>query len=95
MSVLVGPMQVAGRIVEFAGGRQLRAVTVGLLAMLVMLAALLLLLALSGAGWPAFLFAALYGASNGVMTIVRGTVPAELYGREQYGSLLGRSLAST
>jgi MFS family permease len=90
VSVLVGPMQVAGRIVEFAGGRRLRAVTVGLVAMLVMLLALALLMTLRGAGAAAFLFAALYGASNGVMTIVRGTVPAELYGRADYGALLGR-----
>jgi hypothetical protein len=34
-------------------------------------------------------FAALYGASNGVMTIVRGTVPAEIWGREGYGGLTG------
>ncbi|HUG25101.1 MFS transporter [Piscinibacter sp.] len=90
VSVLVGPMQVAGRIVEFAGGRRLRAVTTGLVAMLVMLVSLVLLWSLSGAGWLAFAFAALYGASNGVMTIVRGTVPAELHGRDGYGSLLGR-----
>ena len=90
VSVLVGPMQVAGRIVEFAGGRRLRAVTIGLVAMLVMLVSLVLLWGLSGAGWLAFAFAALYGASNGVMTIVRGTVPAELHGRDGYGNLLGR-----
>jgi predicted MFS family arabinose efflux permease len=90
VSMLVGPMQVAGRIVEFAGGRRVRAVTTGLVAMLVTLVALMLLSTLSGAGWLAFTFAALYGASNGVMTIVRGTVPAELYGRDGYGSLLGR-----
>jgi hypothetical protein len=34
----------------------------------------------------AFLFAALYVAGNGVMTIVRGTVPAELYGCDRYGT---------
>jgi MFS family permease len=34
-------------------------------------------------------FAVLYGASNGVMTIVRGTVPAEIWGREGYGGLTG------
>ena len=34
-------------------------------------------------------FAILYGASNGVMTIVRGTVPAEIWGREGYGGLTG------
>ena len=38
----------------------------------------------------AVLFAVLYGWSNGVLTIVRGTVPAELFGREGYGALLGR-----
>jgi predicted MFS family arabinose efflux permease len=90
VSTLVGPMQVLGRIVEFTGGRNLRAVTTGFVAMVVMLAALLCLYGLSGPGWVAFGFAALYGASNGVMTIVRGTVPAELYGREGYGGLLGR-----
>ena len=34
-----------------------------------------------------------YGLSNGVMTIVRGTVPAEFFGRAAYGSLLGRLAA--
>jgi len=38
----------------------------------------------------AFAFAVLYGWSNGVMTIVRGTVPAALFGRRNYGALLGR-----
>ena len=31
-----------------------------------------------------------YGWANGVMTIVRGTVPAELFGHRDYGALLGR-----
>ncbi len=35
----------------------------------------------------------LYGASNGVLTIVRGIVPAELFGRTAFGSTLG-SLAA-
>jgi hypothetical protein len=38
----------------------------------------------------AFAFAVLYGWSNGVMTIVRGTVPVVLFGRRNYGALLGR-----
>jgi hypothetical protein len=38
----------------------------------------------------AFAFAILYGWSNGVMTIVRGTVPGILFGRRNYGALLGR-----
>ena len=35
----------------------------------------------------------LYGAGNGVMTIVRGTVPIELYGREHYGAVNGAMAA--
>ena len=31
----------------------------------------------------------MYGIGNGVMTIVRGTLPAELYGRETYGAISG------
>lgn len=34
--------------------------------------------------------ACLYGIGNGLMTIVRGVVPAELYGRRDYGILLGK-----
>jgi hypothetical protein len=32
----------------------------------------------------------LYGWSNGVMTIVRGTVPGVVFGARDYGALLGR-----
>jgi len=89
VAVVVGPMQVAGRIAEFLAGSRVKAISVGTIAMAVMLIALGLLLAVREAGWIAFAYAALYGASNGVLTIVRGTVPAELFGREGYGALLG------
>lgn len=35
------------------------------------------------------LFAMCYGAPNGILTIARGTVPAELFGSQQQGALLG------
>jgi hypothetical protein len=31
----------------------------------------------------------IYGASNGVFTIVRGAMPAELFGRAHYGAING------
>jgi hypothetical protein len=34
-------------------------------------------------------FAALYGASNGLMTILRALLPPELFGREDYGTIQG------
>jgi hypothetical protein len=38
----------------------------------------------------ALVFVIPYGWANGIMTIVRGTVPAELFGQRGYGALLGR-----
>ena len=87
---LIGPMQVAGRIMEFAFNRHIRALAVGTLAFALMALALLVLAQVRGIWIVAMAFAILYGWSNGVMTIVRGTVPAELFGHRGYGALLGR-----
>jgi len=87
---LIGPMQVAGRVMEFAFGRHLRALAVGTLAFGLMAAALALFTQVRGVWIVALAFAMVYGWSNGVMTIVRGTVPAELFGQRGYGALLGR-----
>jgi hypothetical protein len=90
VGALIGPMQVAGRIMEFVFTRHVRALTVGTLAFTLLALALLLLAQVRGAWIVALAFAVLYGWSNGVMTIVRGTVPAELFGHRGYGVLLGR-----
>ena len=87
---LIGPMQVAGRVMEFAFGRHLRALAVGTLAFALMAASLALFTQVHGLWIVALAFAMIYGWSNGVMTIVRGTVPAELFGPRNYGALLGR-----
>jgi predicted MFS family arabinose efflux permease len=90
VSSLIGPMQVAGRVAEFAFGAHLRPLTVGTLAFGLFAVALLLLTQVHGLWIAALWFAAMYGWSNGVMTIVRGTVPGELFGHRQFGALLGR-----
>jgi len=87
---LIGPMQVAGRIMEFAFNRHVHALAVGTLAFTLMAIALVLLSLVQGVWVVALAFAVCYGWSNGVMTIVRGTVPAELFGHHGYGALLGR-----
>jgi predicted MFS family arabinose efflux permease len=89
-SSLVGAMQVAGRVVEFAMSRRVSALTVGTLAFVLLALAAALLTQVRGVWITALCFAALYGWSNGVMTIVRGTVPAELLGHSGFGALLGR-----
>ena len=90
VSSLIGPMQVLGRIAEFTFARRLSPLSVGALAFGLMTAGLACLALIDGPSAIAFAFAVLYGWSNGVMTIVRGTVPAVLFGRRNYGALLGR-----
>jgi hypothetical protein len=90
VSSLIGPMQVVGRIAEFTFARRLSPLSVGALAFGLMTAGLACLALIDGLSTMAFAFAVLYGWSNGVMTIVRGTVPAVLFGRRNYGALLGR-----
>jgi predicted MFS family arabinose efflux permease len=90
VSSLIGPAQVAGRVAEFALGDRLRATLVGTVSFCLSAAALTALWWLDGFSFLAFVFVLFYGMSNGIMTIVRGTVPAQLFGRSGYGALLGR-----
>jgi MFS family permease len=84
---LIGPGQVAGRVLEWTIGRRF-----GLL-IRARVASLLFpvgaaLLPLSGPVW-AIAFAVLYGMSNGIMTINRGTLPLALFGPNGYATVLG------
>ena len=89
IGALIGPMQVAGRIVEFGASRWVRVGQVGRIASVLLPASLLALLVADGGFGLLALFAVLYGAGNGAMTVVRGALPAELYGREHYGAIAG------
>ncbi len=89
LAAMVGPMQVAGRVWEYTIGSRFRATQIALIA-LALFPAALIILQFAGSGWMLVLaFAALYGASNGIMTIARGTIPVEIYGRARYGAING------
>jgi MFS family permease len=49
----------------------------------------LLLPFIPAGSWLILGFAALYGASNGMLTIVRALLPPELFGRDDYGAIQG------
>lgn len=86
---VVGPAQVVGRLAVwvFAGRRTIRAI--GAVTVLGLPAAILLLL-LAPPGFASLAaFAALYGAANGVMTIVRGLAVPEMLTRQAYGAING------
>ena len=89
MAALIGPSQVASRLGEILLGRKLKAVHLGLIAF-GLLPVALGVFALGGFGAAAALvFAVLYGASNGLVTIAKGAVPLVLFGRKGYGEVLG------
>jgi len=89
VSMMVGPAQVAGRIVELWFGRNVSAISVGYCALALMIASLAMLIGINGMGIAAIAFVVAYGFGNGVLTIVRGTIPGDLFGRESLGELLG------
>jgi hypothetical protein len=86
---LVGPMQVTGRIVEMTFGARFSVAAVGCFAFALLSGALALLFFVQGPGVLSWVFVVSYGCANGVITIVRGVLPAALFGREQLGHLLG------
>jgi predicted MFS family arabinose efflux permease len=89
VGALIGPMQVLGRVVQATLGKRASTRQVGMAAISLLPLSLLLLFA-SEQWLPVYVvFAALYGIGNGVMTIVRGALPAELYGRAAYGAISG------
>jgi MFS family permease len=89
LAALIGPMQVAGRIGEMTLARNTPPQTVGKMTFAMLPGALLVLLLSGAQGWAVALFCVLYGLSNGILTIVRGTIPQALFGRENYGAVAG------
>jgi MFS family permease len=89
ISMLVGPMQVAGRVLELGIAPRVRAVTVGMVAFSLMLLCLIALISVQGFGIAAIVFVTAYGFGNGMLTIVKGTAPVELFGATGLGALLG------
>jgi MFS family permease len=86
---LIGPMQVAGRIVLMCFSARLETREIGTAVVVLLPAAILALLCLPHEPVWLGLGAAIYGAGNGVMTIARGTAVADLIGRTHYGAING------
>jgi MFS family permease len=86
VAAMIGPSQVAGRLLEWVFTRHINPLSGS------WLGAALLPLGVVGllAGGPAIGFAVAYGMSNGVLTISRGTLPMHLFGAQGYATRLGR-----
>ncbi|ENX51326.1 hypothetical protein F902_04355 [Acinetobacter higginsii] len=93
IGMMIGPAQIIARLLEFSLFRNLHPSWSSRLGVLISFFGLFFLFA---DGYVlALLGAALYGAGNGILTIIRGTLPLALFGQEGYAirmGLLGRPI---
>jgi MFS family permease len=84
---LIGPAQVAARLLEFGMLRRFHPLVSARLAAAAHPLAAVLLVAVGGQA--ACVFALLHGAGNGILTIAKGTLPLAIFGASGYGQRLG------
>jgi len=86
-AALMGPAQVAARLLEFLAARRFRfhPLVTARLATALHPAGGVVLAFFGGAPWVASFFAVLHGAGNGMITIARGTLPLAIFGPAGYG----------
>ncbi|WP_089174921.1 MFS transporter [Bosea sp. AS-1] len=90
IGAMVGPSQVAGRLIEMLFGTSIDPVTTAWTSAALMPVGFVLLTIGGSAAGLAGLFAIAYGISMGLSSIVRGTVPLKLFGPAGYGAMLGK-----
>lgn len=90
IGALIGPSQVAGRVIEFTLSERLSTFVVTLFSAAALPAALLLLVLAAPSTVGAIIFAVLFGLGQGLTYISRGVFPLELFGSTGYGQLTGR-----
>lgn len=86
---IIGPAQVVGRLAMALGERAFGLKGLGIIVLALGLLAFVALPVTPSGSWLVAGFAVLFGASNGMMTIVRALLPTELFGREGYGTVQG------
>ncbi|MGZ5136693.1 MAG: MFS transporter [Burkholderiales bacterium] len=90
-AALVGPAQVAARLLEFLAAQRLKfhPLVTARAAVALHPAGAVLLILFGGSPFAASAFALLHGAGNGMVTIARGTLPLAIFGSEGYGRRQG------
>jgi len=90
IGTLFGPSQVAARLCEFIFARNIHPLSLARFAAGLLVSSFALLW-WSGMSAPAgIVFAMMFGAANGLITIARGAVPLALFGSVGYGRTIGR-----
>ncbi len=83
----MGPAQVAGRIMVWVIAERVSVRVMGKIVVLAFPIALLLLILLPPAFASLVVYTVIYGAANGILTIVRGLAVPEMLTREAYGAI--------
>lgn len=90
IGAMFGPAQVLTRIADFVSGGRLHPLVVARIAMTLMACGFTLLLVAGFSVSVAAIFALMFGAANGVVTIARGALPLAMFGAAGYGRVVGR-----
>ncbi len=86
---VIGPAQVAARILWFTAGRNVRPAVVGMIITVAFPVSVVVLMCAGTAPYLLILFAIVYGGANGMMTILRGTIVQDVMWTEGYGAVSG------
>lgn len=93
LSSIKGVAQTAARFLELLGQRWLGPITIGVIALAMLPLSLITMLAAPPDPLAVAAATLIYGAANGLATIVRGAVPLALFGHAGYATTLGRIAA--
>ncbi|ACD14641.1 MFS transporter [Burkholderia cepacia] len=86
---LIGPAQVIARAVWFAFDRKVTITTVGFIVVTLFPVSTVVLIVAGKSAALLWIFALCYGAANGMMTILRGTIVQQFLWTEGYGAISG------
>jgi len=93
LSSIKGVAQVGARFLELVGQRWLGPIAIGVIALSLLPLSMLIMLVAPPSPLVLAAAIAIYGAANGLTTIVRGAVPLALFGHAGFGTTLGRIAA--
>ncbi|TIU89721.1 MAG: MFS transporter, partial [Mesorhizobium sp.] len=88
VTTLFGPSQVASRLINMLFGGRLAQTWLAVIGATLLPLGLVALLATTPSVPGAIAFVILFGLGSGLASIVGGTLPLELFGRERYGARL-------
>ena len=93
LSTVIGVAQVGSRLLEMVAQSRLAPLSVGVAAMAMLVGALTIFWTASPSALLIGSACVIYGAANGLVTIVRGALPLAVFGNQAYGETLGRIAA--